>query len=176
VWSVSRPGRYTPGTHLIGWVGPRAGVDDTEKWKFLPPPGLEVRSLGRLARSQSLYRLLCRSQYPGGLRHELSSLARTLGSWVRIPLKAWIFGVYMRLFCVCVVLCVGGGLATSWSLVCEKWLRNWIRGQGPEWSERAIKKYRLRYPGSHSTSQFKNLQLRYSSRPLFWVTSIFSSK
>jgi hypothetical protein len=28
---------------------------------------------------------------------ELSSLARTLGSWVRIPRKAWMFGVCMRL-------------------------------------------------------------------------------
>jgi hypothetical protein len=28
---------------------------------------------------------------PRGLRHELSSPARTLGSWVRIPLKSWMF-------------------------------------------------------------------------------------
>jgi hypothetical protein len=27
------------------------------------------------------------------------------------------FGVYMCLFCVCVVLCLGRGLATSWSIV-----------------------------------------------------------
>jgi hypothetical protein len=37
------------------------------------------------------------------LRHELPSLARTPGSWVRIPLKAWlsvcVFSVFM-LFCV----------------------------------------------------------------------------
>jgi hypothetical protein len=45
------------------------------------------------------------SQWPRGLRHELSSLARMLGSWVRIPLKAWMF--------VCV--CIGSGLATGWS-------------------------------------------------------------
>jgi hypothetical protein len=32
---------------------------------------------------------LCRSQRPRGLRHELSSPAQTLGSWVRIPLEAW---------------------------------------------------------------------------------------
>jgi hypothetical protein len=31
----------------------------------------------------------CRSQWPRGLRHELSSLARTLRSRVRIPLNAW---------------------------------------------------------------------------------------
>jgi hypothetical protein len=39
--SVSRPGRFTPGerasgTHWIGgWVGPRAGLDATDKRKFL---------------------------------------------------------------------------------------------------------------------------------------------
>jgi hypothetical protein len=32
-----------------------------------------------------------RLQWPRGLRHELSSPARSLGSWVRIPLKAWMF-------------------------------------------------------------------------------------
>jgi hypothetical protein len=37
----------------------------------------------------SLPLLACRSRSSRGLRHELSSLARTLGSWVRIPLKAW---------------------------------------------------------------------------------------
>jgi hypothetical protein len=31
------------------------------------------------------------SEWPRGLRHELSPPAQTLGSWVRIPLKAWIF-------------------------------------------------------------------------------------
>jgi hypothetical protein len=30
-----------------------------------------------------------RTQYPRGLKHELSSLARTLESWARIPLRAW---------------------------------------------------------------------------------------
>jgi hypothetical protein len=49
-------------THWIGgWVGPRAGLDDVEKIKFLTLPGLELRSLGRPARSQSLYLL----RYPG---------------------------------------------------------------------------------------------------------------
>jgi hypothetical protein len=53
-----------------------------------------------------------RSQWPLGLRHELSSLSRTLGSWVRIPLKAWM-SVLCAFFCVYVVLCVGSGLATG---------------------------------------------------------------
>jgi hypothetical protein len=66
-WSASRPGRFTPGervpgTHWIGgWVGPKAGLEDMEKWKFLPQPGLELQPLGYPARSQSLYRL----RYPG---------------------------------------------------------------------------------------------------------------
>jgi hypothetical protein len=58
--SASRPGRFTPGetapgTHLIGvWMDPRAGMDDMEKRKFLTLPGLELRPLGRQARSQLL--------------------------------------------------------------------------------------------------------------------------
>jgi hypothetical protein len=59
-WSASRPCRFTPGerapgTHWIGgWVDPRAGLDDLEKRKFLTLRGLELRPLGRPARSQSL--------------------------------------------------------------------------------------------------------------------------
>jgi hypothetical protein len=61
-WSASRPGRITPGTHLIGgWVDPRAGLDDVEKRKFLTLPGLQLRPVGRPARSLSLYGL----RYPG---------------------------------------------------------------------------------------------------------------
>jgi hypothetical protein len=59
-WSASRTGRFTPGIHPIrGWVGPRNGLDDVDKRKFLTLQGLELRPLGRAARSQSLYRLLC---------------------------------------------------------------------------------------------------------------------
>jgi hypothetical protein len=42
-------------------VGPRAGLDDMEKRKFLTLPGLELRPLGSPARSQSLSRLLLAS-------------------------------------------------------------------------------------------------------------------
>jgi hypothetical protein len=38
-------------------VGPRAGLDTVEDTKFLTLPGLELRTLGRPARSMSLYRL-----------------------------------------------------------------------------------------------------------------------
>jgi hypothetical protein len=45
--------------------------------------------------------VLGRSEWPRGLRHELSSLARTLRSCVRIPLKAW-----MSVLCVFMLLCI----------------------------------------------------------------------
>jgi hypothetical protein len=38
-----------PGTHWL--VNPRAGLDGVEKRKFLTIPGLELRTLGRPARS-----------------------------------------------------------------------------------------------------------------------------
>jgi hypothetical protein len=37
-----------------GWVAPRAGLDNVKR-KFLIIPGLELQTLGRPARSQSLY-------------------------------------------------------------------------------------------------------------------------
>jgi hypothetical protein len=46
--STSRPGRFTPGergpgNHWIGgWVGPRVGLDDVEKRKFLTLPGFKL--------------------------------------------------------------------------------------------------------------------------------------
>jgi hypothetical protein len=37
------PGEKAPCTYWIGgWVGPRAGLDDAEKRKFLTLPGLEL--------------------------------------------------------------------------------------------------------------------------------------
>jgi hypothetical protein len=44
-WSASRSGcfkpeRKAPGTHWIGgWVGPRTGLDEVERRKFLTLPG-----------------------------------------------------------------------------------------------------------------------------------------
>jgi hypothetical protein len=55
-----------------------------------------------------------RSQWPCGLKNELSSPARTLGLCVRIPLEAW---MSVCVYSVCVVLCVGSGLAMCWSPV-----------------------------------------------------------
>jgi hypothetical protein len=83
-WSASSPGRITPaetapGTFCIGgWVVPRAGLDNLEKWKFLSLLGLELWPLGCLAHIQSLYRL----RYPGFTKyssmnkHKLTEVAR----------------------------------------------------------------------------------------------------
>jgi hypothetical protein len=58
------PGKSPPDTHWIGgWVGPRNGLEDVKKRKFLTLPGLELWSLGRPACGQSLHRL----RYPGSL-------------------------------------------------------------------------------------------------------------
>jgi hypothetical protein len=65
--SASRPGRFNPGERasgtrwIGGWVDPQAGLDDAKKRKFLTLPGLELRPLGRPARSQPLSRM----RYPG---------------------------------------------------------------------------------------------------------------
>jgi hypothetical protein len=51
------PRGKSPGTHWVGgWVDPRAGLNEVEKRKFLTPPGLKLRPLGRPAHSQLLYR------------------------------------------------------------------------------------------------------------------------
>jgi hypothetical protein len=68
-WAVSvKPRRFTPrertpGTHCTGgWVGPRAGPDTEARGKIRSPlPGIEPRSPGRPACSQTLYWL----SYPG---------------------------------------------------------------------------------------------------------------
>jgi hypothetical protein len=45
-------GKSPRGIHWVrGWVGPRAGLDASEKTKFLTLPGIEFRSLGLPARS-----------------------------------------------------------------------------------------------------------------------------
>jgi hypothetical protein len=50
--------KKAPGNNSIGdWVIPRDGLDDVEKRKLLTLKELELRTHGRSARSQSLYRL-----------------------------------------------------------------------------------------------------------------------
>jgi hypothetical protein len=52
----------------------------------------------------------CRSQWPLRLRHEMSSPSEALGSWVRIPLDAWMSARVSSLF---VLSCVGNSLVTG---------------------------------------------------------------
>jgi hypothetical protein len=90
---ASRPGRFTPGertrgTHWIGdCVGPRAGLDNVVKRKFLTLLGIGLRPLGHPACSQSLYRLC----YPGRLQ---SNKIR------HVPLK----NRYFLNFHICIVM------------------------------------------------------------------------
>jgi hypothetical protein len=67
---------------------------------------LNYLSTGRSLPLQKFLKLQIksRSQFSRGLRHELSSLARTLGSWVRIPLKAWM-SVCAFILCLCCPVC-----------------------------------------------------------------------
>jgi hypothetical protein len=59
---------------------------------------------------------LGRSQWPHGLRHKLSSLARSNAGIVGSnPTQG--MDVCVCVYSVCVVLCVGSGLAMGWSVV-----------------------------------------------------------
>jgi hypothetical protein len=57
----------------------------------------------------------CRSQCPRGLRYEPAFARSNSGIVGSNPTRD--MDVCVRLFCVCVVLCVGSGLVTSWSPV-----------------------------------------------------------
>jgi hypothetical protein len=47
------PGERGPRTHWIaGWLGPRTGLDDVEKWKLLTLSWLELWLLGRSVHNQ----------------------------------------------------------------------------------------------------------------------------
>jgi hypothetical protein len=56
-WSASCPGRFNPGIRWIsGWVGPRTGLENVEKWKTLFLAGLDLRPFGHPARSHYISR------------------------------------------------------------------------------------------------------------------------
>jgi hypothetical protein len=79
-------------------------VNDTRYLSFILLLLLRVSSfaLRHLLCAKLEYRL---SQWPRGLRHELSSLARTLGSWAEIPLKAWMSALGAFILCLCCSVC-----------------------------------------------------------------------
>jgi hypothetical protein len=81
---------------------------------------------------------LSRSQWPRGVKHELSSFARNFGSWFRIPLNAWMSILYAF------ILCVGREALRRSDHPSKEcyWLfkrsRNWKSSQGPTKGRRAI--------------------------------------
>jgi hypothetical protein len=90
---------HTPNTHALCAIRTRnPGFRASEGSTCLRPLGYRDR-LG----FENSNQFMCRPQWPRGLRYELSSLARTLRSWVRIPLNTWIsvcvYSVFV-LFCV----------------------------------------------------------------------------
>jgi hypothetical protein len=88
------PRERAPGTHWTwGWVGPRAGLDEVEKRKFLNLPGLELRLRGRPARSQSLYRL----RYPGSFcNDDILEIIQILHLWVMGILTTILLRIHPR--------------------------------------------------------------------------------
>jgi hypothetical protein len=85
--------------------------------------------------------LKCRSQWAHWLRHELSSLARMLGSWVRIPLKVWMsvcaYSVFV-LFCVYVAALRRADPPSKESYRLCIGLKSWKSVKGPTKTCRAI--------------------------------------
>jgi hypothetical protein len=70
-----------------------------------------------------------RSQWPRGLMHELSSPAGTLGSWVLIPLKAWMSVCFYSVFVLFCMYVADPSSKESYRLCI--WSRNWRNGQNP---------------------------------------------
>jgi hypothetical protein len=93
--------------HIFKWQGDPVILPGTgfPLRRLLRLPGLRWRYSNPIFQHYAF--CWCPSQGPRGLRHELCSPARTLESWVRIPLEAWMF----------VLPCVGSGLATVLSPV-----------------------------------------------------------
>jgi hypothetical protein len=124
-------------------------------------------------RTCNLY--LRRAQWPRGLRHELSSPAQTLGSWVRIPLEAW---MPVCFYCVFVVSCMQVAALhqadppseESYRLCIRS--RNWRSGQGPTKSCRAIDRIEsLLTPEFLSLTHGAEAFLRSCQLCSYWRTS-----
>jgi hypothetical protein len=84
------PAALSPSNHCAGgWVDPRTGLDDVEKRIFLTLTGLELRPLGRPARSQSLYRLRYVNFGDCGSTTRNNSQTQTALFWDIAPCIRW---------------------------------------------------------------------------------------
>jgi hypothetical protein len=95
---VSAPGEYDDG-EIAGMIGRRNRSTRRKPAPMLlcppqTPHAAQTRTRAAAVGSQRLK--------PRGLRHELSSPARTLGSLFRIPFDAW---MCVLLFCLCCPVC-----------------------------------------------------------------------
>jgi hypothetical protein len=89
--SVQTGSEVPAASYLVGTVGdfPRI-IRPERETDHSPPSSSEVKNDGTIPPLPIVLHgivLNCRSQRPRGLRHELSSLSRKLGSWIRIPFK-----------------------------------------------------------------------------------------
>jgi hypothetical protein len=110
------------GTHWIGgWVDPRAGLDDMEKWKFFTLPGLELRT--------HLDRGSPNNQSAPGTECQRSCVhpweLRGVGIAVSTPVRRsapWSKLLSYLVTCICVVQIMGNGLwcvAAFWVTLCS---------------------------------------------------------
>jgi hypothetical protein len=115
-----------------------------------------------------------RSQWPRDLRHEPSSSARTLGSWVRIPLEAW---MPVCLYSVFVLPCEQVQ-ALRWPHPPSKksyrlfiWLKTW-KGRHGRRGCRAIEREREREREKEKLRKYKTAK---SCRPYLSVLPTYCS-
>jgi hypothetical protein len=111
-WSLSHNGCWTWDPPVVSNFFPpnsqlRLPISPSRQWLDRIHFNIAIRSWGAL-RIITLMKANGRSQWPRSLRHEISSPAQTLGSWVRIPLELW---MSVRLSSVLVLSYVGSGLA-----------------------------------------------------------------
>jgi hypothetical protein len=92
--------------------------------------------------------MFCRSQWPRGLRNELSSPAQTLLSWFRIPFKAWmsvsVYSTFVLSFVQVTALRRADPPSKGSFRLCKR-SRKWKTGQGSTKSRRAIDRYKDAY-------------------------------
>jgi hypothetical protein len=104
-------------------------------------------------------------------RSVLSSLARKPGLWVRIPQNAWMFGICMCLFCVCVALCLGRELATGWSLVqgvlpsVKMIMKLKNQRPGPKGAVEPVKKKMIKFYYLWSTLYKMQMRIYFNNNP-----------